>query len=364
MRQKKYSGKILLISAFGLLVLSYVNCAPGFQSKELIQTSPSALQNGQGNSPDPQPLPSPIPGPQPGPAPLPAPLPAPMPTPVPVVYPENPVPPGVQAQEVSCQFGATEGPSWSPQNFLVFTDWGHKLIYKYQEETNRFTVYVNQGDAKDGTTYDRNGSLITVSFGESGGKLLKVDQSGNQTVLASTFQGKRFNALNDVAIFKDNSVFFTDTGQPNEIPYTGVFRYRPNGQIDLIDSTLSYPNGLGFSPDYKKLYVTGGNSVYQYDVADDGSVSNRRLFYSPPTNTGGSSGQDGLAVDAAGNVYITFHERIWVVSSAGKLVTFIPVYKGYLTNVAFGSKDLKTLYITTGICVYRIRLLIPGMPFG
>jgi gluconolactonase len=149
-----------------------------------------------------------------------------------------------------------------------------------------------------------------------------------------------------------------------------VYRVSPTGQIALVDKALSQPNGIALSPDEKWLYVAtiyaspGPDAVRRYPVNADGSVGAGELFVNSPS--------DGLAVDQAGNVYVTAGPLVRVYDPDGKAWGTISVPKP-ATNMTFGDADLKTLYIAgntgtsggnqpNGGGIYRVRLEVPGLP--
>jgi gluconolactonase len=131
----------------------------------------------------------------------------------------------------------------------------------------------------------------------------------------------------------------------------------------VIADTPSTPNGVTLSPDEKTLYV-GGSGLKKYAVMPDGSLGAASDFVA-------NSGGDGMAVDCAGNVFVTGNNAntVRVYSPAGALLgTIQTANSGNTTNVAFGGTDHKTLYITAQGTegqrgVYSIALTVPGFPY-
>ncbi len=188
--------------------------------------------------------------------------------------------------------------------------------------------------------------------------------SGARTNLAITYDGKRFNSPNDLAVRDDGWVYFSDPswqlGSRQSELKTAVYRVKLDAttitaSAQLIDDTLNQPNGVTLSPDQKTLYVgSSDEDIFAWDVAADGSVSNKRSFAKP-----GAS--DGLGVDCAGNLYVT-SGGIQVFDKNG---TKLGIITGTAdrTNVAFGGSASKTLYITGADKLYSIELNVPGFPY-
>jgi gluconolactonase len=125
-------------------------------------------------------------------------------------------------------------------------------------------------------------------------------------------------------------------------------------KLRAVATDLKQPNGIIGTPDGKTLYVAdiGANKTYSYDIAVDGSLTNKRLFH--------ELGSDGMTIDDAGNVYLT-GKGVTVIDKTGKLVENIPVPEAWTANVCFGGKDRKTLFITASKGLYAIRTRTRGV---
>ena len=186
--------------------------------------------------------------------------------------------------------------------------------------------------------------------------------------MCEKFEGKRLNSPNDLVYKSDGSLYFTDPpyglmkqddDPEKELTFNGVYRYA-NGKLQAIVKDLSRPNGLGFSPDEKVLYVANTEPKkfwMRYDVAADGSVSNGRVFADVSTEKA-SGGPDGLKLDTKGNLYGTGPGGVWVFSPDGKHLGTIKTPETP-SNVNWGD-DGKTLYITAVTSVYRVKLIATG----
>ena len=151
-----------------------------------------------------------------------------------------------------------------------------------------------------------------------------------------------------------------------ETPFSGVYRWS-NGQLQLLTTDMTGPNGLAFSPDERYLYVGNWDEkkkiVMRYDVKPDGTLANGRVFFDM-TSAPGEDAIDGLKVDRQGNVYVSGPGGLWILSPTGKHLGTI-VGPEHPHNFAWGDADGRTLYLTAQTGLYRIRLNIPGTrPFA
>jgi gluconolactonase len=177
------------------------------------------------------------------------------------------------------------------------------------------------------------------------------------------FEGSRFNSPNDITVRSDGTLYFTDppygiADNQRELAFMGVFRVAPGGAItaERRGALAERPNGIALSPDETRLYVGDSEAdlVRVYDVAGSGALSNPRTFATP-------AGPDGMAVDAAGNLFVAAAQGVQVYAPAGTLWGTITVPM-QPANVAFGGPDARTLLITARTAVYRVTLAHPGLP--
>jgi gluconolactonase len=152
-------------------------------------------------------------------------------------------------------------------------------------------------------------------------------------VLADNFEGKPFLSLADIVNDKKGGVYFT------EIRTASVYYISPSGQLTRLANDVQGANGIMLSPDEKTLYVTNTPAgILAFDVQADGSIQSRRPFVKP------ESGQDGLAIDAVGRLYVASDLGIQVFSPDGQHLGLIPTPR-QTTNLAFAGPDKKTLYV-------------------
>ncbi len=272
-------------------------------------------------------------------------------------------------ENIGINFEFTEGPAWHPDGFLIFSDIPANTIYQWNGK--KYNVFRQPSNNSNGLMVDTDGSVLACEHGSR--SLTRYTPEGELTILADRYQGKRFNSPNDFCMASDGSIYFTDPpwGLPErnndplkELPFNGVFRVH-EGQVTLLDSTLSWPNGIALSPDEKFLYVANfetikvngedQNQVFwmRYTLNDSGQVVDRIIFFTA-TDLPLPGGPDGMKVDRKGNLFLTGPGGILVVDPSGNhLGTIgIPVPA---TNLTFGPKE-KTLFVTARSTIVRIAL--------
>ena len=226
-----------------------------------------------------------------------------------------------------------------------------------------------------GVTLDAEGHLVMADQGDRRVALLQETNYVKST-LADQYEGKRLNSPNDLVYRSNGDLYFTDppygldggNGSPNkELPFNGVYRLTPSGQLFLLTRDLTFPNGIAFSPDEKTLYVSVSDPkrpvVMAYDVQADGGIVNGRVFFDAGTLVlGGKQGlPDGLKVDRKGNVFLGGPGGILVLDPRGKHLGTIVT--GQITaNCAFGG-DGSTLYMTANHDLMRVQLKTQGAGF-
>lgn len=270
-------------------------------------------------------------------------------------------------EKIVSGFQFVEGPVWDPQGFLLFSDIPSSTIYKL---TNQQTaeVFRRPSGKSNGNTLDREGRLITAE--QEGRRLTRTAQDGRVTTLVDRYEGKRFNSPNDLVVKSDGSIYFTDPPygiekSQEELGFYGVYRLSTDGKLTLLVKDFTTPNGLAFSPDEKKLYISDSEEkhIRVFDVNPDGTLSNGKIFaeLKDPQKSGLP---DGLKVDVAGNLYGAGPGGVWVFSPNSQLLGKIEVPE-YTANLAWGDSDRKTLYITAKTSLYRIRTKLAGVaPLG
>jgi gluconolactonase len=277
---------------------------------------------------------------------------------------------------------------------MYFTDVTNNRILRLNPETRRHEVFRADSNRANGLLFDEQGRLIACEGSDTehdNPRVTRTDlKTGNVEAIATQFEGKSFNAPNDVTMDSKGRLYFTDPAPDavsqsparprNAIGTPGVYRIDPNGTITrlLAPPDTEWPNGLVISPDDRTLYlieahkVEGGTrAIRAFDLSPDGTLSNARIHY----NFYPGRSADGMAIDVDGNLYAAagLHRRrgthetldtkcgVHVISPEGKLLRMIPVPEDTITNTAFGGPDRKTLYITAGKTLFRIPNEVAGL---
>jgi gluconolactonase len=267
-----------------------------------------------------------------------------------------------KVEKVAGGFRFVEGPVWSPEGYLLFSDIPANQIIKYVPGSAP-AVFREPSGNSNGLTYDRSGRLLICEHTRR--RVTRLETDGQLTVLAESYEGKRLNSPNDIVARSDGTIFFTDPpygipqGEKQELPFQGVYKMSPDGKLSLLADDFERPNGVALSPDERTLYVddTARGHVRAFHVARDGSVSNGRVLAELKSDRKG--GPDGMKVDRKGNLYVTGPGGVWVFDKTGKHLGTI-VMSELPANCGWGDKDFRTLYLTARTGLYKIRLRVPG----
>lgn len=274
--------------------------------------------------------------------------------------PESIVAPGVKVEKLAGGMRFTEGPVWLPkEKMLVFSDIPNSILMQWTEKDG---LKVYRKDANpNGNVLDAEGRLVTCQQGA--GSIIRTNKDGQTTILTDKFEGKRFNSPNDLAIHKDGSIWFTDPSyglgnRPAEISGKWVFRLDPkSNELTVISKDFDMPNGIVFSPDFKRVYIadTGKlGTIRAYDLKDK-TISEKHVLEMPIRS-------DGMCVDTEGNIYTTSRGGVHIFKPDGTKLGIIPTPE-WPSNACFGGADNSTLYITARTSVYAIKTKTKGAGF-
>ena len=288
----------------------------------------------------------------------------------------------------------TEGVSAAPDGTIYFSDItftavsgmqaGH--LMKFDPKTGKVTVFRSPSGMSNGIKFDAEGQMVVAEGADFGGRrVIRTDmKSGKSRIIAGLYEGRPFNAPNDITIDEKGRIYFSDpryVGHEHvEQAAMAVYRIDPDGSIHRIITDAGKPNGVAVSPDQKTLYVVsndnGNTDIFRfpegtavrkgrmalmaYDLSADGSARFRKTLvdYHP------QDGPDGLVLDREGNLYVAVRAAnrpgIYVYSPEGKELDYVPT-PDLPTNVGFGrGEESKTLYITAGGNLHRVRTIKEG----
>jgi gluconolactonase len=262
----------------------------------------------------------------------------------------------IHVEKVVTGLRYAEGPAWSPDGFLVFSDTVTNKLHKLVPGKGDSDLSDVPG-GPIGNAYDSQGRLYTCEFRER--RITRTGKNGRVEVLAARFEGKRFNAPNDIVVRHDGHVYFTDPAFGNqqdsrELDFYGVFHLTPKGEVEAIAKLKTRPNGIALSPNGRTLYVTDSDarSVRAYDL-DRGAASEGRVIVE---NIEGVP--DGIRLDEKGNLWVAA-AGVMEYSPQGKLLGRIALTETP-SNLSFGDADMETLFITARTSVYRVRIGAKG----
>jgi gluconolactonase len=297
---------------------------------------------------------------------------------------DNILPKDARLEVIADGFNWLEGPAWNhEQGYLLFSDIPANSIYRWDPKTGVSLFMKPSGysgsepfegrePGSNGLTFDLDGRLVICEHGDR--RIRRLDPDGSKTVLAERYQGKRLNSPNDAVYHSNGDLYFTDPpfGLPNafddpgkELGFSGVYRLTPEGKLDLLENRLKAPNGIAFSPDEKTLYLTDVDpqrmAWLAYDVEDDGSIRDGRVFFSAMRWKDQRAGApDGIKVDSDGNLYGAGPEGVYIFAPDGTHLG--TVFTGVPTgNLAWG-EDGSTLFVTADTRVLKLRVLTSGYP--
>ena len=274
-----------------------------------------------------------------------------------ITFAQSPVPSTAKLEKIADGLLQPEGPVWIDSLGLLFSDIKANAIYLWSPADSSLKPYIQPSDSSNGLTLDLQGRLILTQMRLR--RVARRENDGTIFPLVSTYEGKKFNSPNDIVVKSDGAIFFTDPdfNMPfpfdHQIGFQGIYRLGTSGTLQLLDSTFEEPNGICFSPDESKLYVNDSHKceIYSWDVLNDSTIANKKLLYSIPA----SGYADGMKTDSAGNIYCAGPTGIWIISPKGEYLDRIAI-SGSPSNCNWGDQDRKTLYITGGSSLYRIRL--------
>src|SRR5438477_2883346 len=294
------------------------------------------------------------------------------------------VAPDAKIEKLAQGFAWSEGPIWiKEEGCLLFSDVISNTVFKWKAgagvteflKPSGYTGTIPRGGepGSNGLTVDSQGRLTLCEHGDR--RVARLEKDGHKTTLADRFQGKRFNSPNDLIYKSNGDLYFTDPpyglegrekDPKKELPFQGVYRLKPSGELTLLTDQLTFPNGLAFSPDEKILYVAVSDpdkAVWMaYDVKPDGTIGNGRVFFDSTAWVKSRPGlPDGMKVDKDGNLFATGPGGVHVFAPDGKHLGTINT--GEKTANCNWGDDGSVLYITANHFLCRIQTKTKGPGF-
>jgi gluconolactonase len=281
-------------------------------------------------------------------------------------------------ERVATGFRWAEGPAWNGAgNYLVWSDIPNDRQMRWLAEDDHVSVFRRPCGYTNGNTFDWQGRQLSCEHQTR--RVVRYEQGGDLTVLADHFEGKRFNAPNDIVVHPNGDIWFTDPGYGQLMIYEGgraplemkeaVFRIDgKSGQITKLTDEMYKPNGLCFSPDYKKLYIcdTGAThypdapkNIRVYDVVDEKSIRNGKQFISTELPGKGTGLADGMRADRDGNIWAGCgwvgegYDGVHVFSPQGERIGLI-LLPEVPANLCFGGPRRNRLFITASQSLYSL----------
>ena len=272
-----------------------------------------------------------------------------------------------------------EGPVWfGDGRYLLWSDIPNNRMMKWEEETGMVSVFRKPSNFANGNTRDRQGRLVTCEHG--GRRVTRTEYDGTVSVIADSYDSKRLNSPNDVVVKSDGSVWFTDPPfgllgyyegylAKQELPMN-VYRVDgATGEMTVVESEVSRPNGLCFSPDESILYLVESGSIprnlYAYDVVDAG----RRLTNKRKHIDVGAGTPDGMRCDVDGNLWMGWGmgdaalDGVNIYNPDGKLIGRINLPER-CANLCFGGTHRNRLFMAASKSVYALYVNTQGARGG
>ncbi|SEW12256.1 gluconolactonase [Chitinophaga sp. YR573] len=251
-----------------------------------------------------------------------------------------------------------EGPNFDKAGNLYVVNFQRDgTIGKISLKDGSGEIFVSLPDSSIGNSiqFNSKGNMYLPDF--KGHNVLEVNP---KTKKVSVYvHSDKFHQPNDLCVNSRDQVYASDPDWKNNAGQ--LWRIDKGGKMVLLEGNMGTTNGIELSPDEKTFYVNESiqRKIWKYDVDKAGNISNKKLFAEYP-----DFGFDGMKCDKAGNLYVARWGKgtIVVLSPTGKEIREIPLTGKQCSNLTFGGKDGKTVFVTLQDrkCMEMFRVAIPG----
>ena len=265
-----------------------------------------------------------------------------------------------------------EGPAWNGVGrYLVWSDAPNNVQMRWIEDDGRVTVFRSPSGNSNGNTFDYEGRQLSCEHG--GRRVARYEPNGTVTVIADKFLGKRLNSPNDIVVHPDGGIWFTDPIYGIRGNYEGfksesetreaVYRVDGrSGQIEKVTDQPAQPNGLCFSPDYKKLYIADTGAPRDITIWDvDGRTirNGKRFVVLDIPGSGAPSAADGIRSDVDGNIWAGARPGVQVIAPSGERIGMIRMPET-CANICFGGAKRNRLFMAGSQSLYAVYVETTG----
>lgn len=267
-----------------------------------------------------------------------------------------------EPEVIAGPFDFTEGPYWHQDGYLLFSDIPANRVYRWSEQEG-VDVYLEPSGNSNGIQADIDGSILLA---QHQGTVSRLTNDGELTVIADSYQGKRLNSPNDIAVHSNGIIFFTDppfgvSDEDRELDFSGVYMLTPNGDLSIIYDEFNYPNGLVFSADETRFFLNDSETgdILVFSVDGDGLPYSPELFANVGEMGSGMGAADGMVTDMQGNLYVTGPPGVTIFNGDGEKIHLI-TFNEQVTNLEWGGEESDILFITARDNVYRLPVNTTG----
>lgn len=272
----------------------------------------------------------------------------------------------IKYEVIADGFEFLEGPVWDKKNKrLIFNDIVKEKLYEWSHLLGT-RVIKEKNNMANGNAIDKDGNIISCEHKTS--RIVSLSPRNNYKILISKYNNLRFNSPNDIAIKSNGDIYFTDPNygrtkkvglqRVQELFFQGVYKFNPtSNELILLVDNLKNPNGIVFSKDERKLFIsdTMDKSIWMYKLDEKGHISYGELW--AKLEGLGVDTPDGLEINEREDLFCATSNGIWIFNKYGEKLGLIKM-PTQTTNMAFGNEDLKSLYITISDRLVKLNMKV------